>query len=1215
MEADADAGEVQPGSQTLPLNSRRLTAARLRQLARGMDLPTTATIEDLRQIIDGKVAEMGHEPRNVQVQLHPDRLELLDLEGSFLNVTTLGGDPGRGYEGEADSIPALSDAGLEDGRGEVDELREWVETLTAEKTEQANAIQALQEQLEEAKQRMRTLWRTSCAQLEEYDRTLADRDAQIAELVGRVQLLEGISHPPGRTGHPPGGPGTSDYPSELRPPGIRTIELAHTDHATAGTHPHVAHKGKAPPIRFFTGEGADDRLEDWLPILERAAAWNGWTADETLMQLPGYLQGKALHEWNLLSADDRKDYETAKRTMLARLDSGARVLAAHDFRHVIQKDKKSVADFISRLENTFRIAYGREGMSTETKDMLMHSQLQEGLSYDLMQAPAVSGALTYPELCMAAKNEEKRLATLKQRWKYLQSTTPPLCPSESHHKAQTPKYDRRTPSKNPPIPPKKIPGARRCYNCDEVGHLARDCKQKSSESTGRTPRAHFVTKQVTTRSVGEDLTRYLYSDSDEEAAVNVVRVNDQGSQPRCAKVQIEGVPMYGIVDSGADITIIGGTLFKKVAAVARLRKRDLQKPDKVPRTYDQKPFQLDGKMMMNVSFGDKTMRTAVYIKMDAHDQLLLSEGVCRQLSIITYHPDVQVWRGGRRLGGRGGVCSKPKDAKVPTVRVRLLQTVRILPLQQTTVDVVIDHCRQDVPLLLEPCEEVRQSVGLTAEAALLKIEDGKSRIMLTNSTGFSQVMPRGSDLGEVVEVAVVQPSSHPEVGRVTTLDVDEATSQVDLETPRTPSERTKMLLDLLNIGGERPDIGQQKLVDMLSSFQDVFSLEPGERGETDLVKMEINTQGAAPVRQPVRRVPFAVRTEIAKQLREMQERGVVEPSASAWASPVVMVRKKDGSHRFCVDYRRLNAVTKKDQFPLPRIDDLLDQLGKSGYFSTLDLASGYWQIRMEPSAQEKTAFVTPQGLYEFRVMPFGLTNAPAVFQRLMQRVIKGLNPEEGPDYVAVYIDDILIFSRTLEDHLEHIRSVLERLKETKLKLKPQKCSFLRSEVEYLGHTISPQGLKTNSRIVEAVRAFPAPTNVKQVRQFLGMASYYRRFIPQFAKVAQPLHALTQKGARFLWSEECGEAFRALKDRLTNDPVLAYPDFDQDFTVETDASIRGLGAILSQKDVDEDSTPSPMLAELLLVVRKTMPSQNWKHWLWYGDSSTSSSTSMDTMSEY
>ena len=143
MEADADAGEVQPGSQTLPLNSRRLTAARLRQLARGMDLPTTATIEDLRQIIDGKVTEMGHEPRNVQVQLHPDRLELLDLEGPFLNVTTLGGDPGRGYEGEADSIPALSDAGLEDGRGEVDELREWVATLTAEKTEQANAIQAL----------------------------------------------------------------------------------------------------------------------------------------------------------------------------------------------------------------------------------------------------------------------------------------------------------------------------------------------------------------------------------------------------------------------------------------------------------------------------------------------------------------------------------------------------------------------------------------------------------------------------------------------------------------------------------------------------------------------------------------------------------------------------------------------------------------------------------------------------------------------------------------------------------------------------------------------------------------------------------------------------------------------------------------------------------------------------------------------------------------
>ena len=214
-------------------------------------------------------------------------------------------------------------------------------------------------------------------------------------------------------------------------------------------------------------------------------------------------------------------------------------------------------------------------------------------------------------------------------------------------------------------------------------------------------------------------------------------------------------------------------------------------------------------------------------------------------------------------------------------------------------------------------------------------------------------------------------------------------------------------------------------------------------------------------------MPFAVREEVARQLRKMQEAHIIQPSTSPWASPVVMVRKKDGSHRFCVDYQRLNAVTKADTYPLPRIDDLLDQLGQCKYFSTLDLASGYWQIKVATESQEKTAFVTPQGLYEFLVMPFGLTNAPAVFQRLMQRVLAGLNLEAGPDFVAVYIDDVLIFSQTIEEHLMHLRAVIQRIREVGLKLKPSKCHFACREVEYLGHVVMPEGSKTNQKLVEA----------------------------------------------------------------------------------------------------------------------------------------------------
>ena len=305
----------------------------------------------------------------------------------------------------------------------------------------------------------------------------------------------------------------------------------------------------------------------------------------------------------------------------------------------------------------------------------------------------------------------------------------------------------------------------------------------------------------------------------------------------------------------------------------------------------------------------------------------------------------------------------------------------------------------------------------------------------------------------------------------------------------------------------------------------------------------------------------------------MQEQGVVQPSKSPWASPVVLVKKRDGTHKFCVDYRGLNAVTKPDSFPLPRIEDMLDVLGKAKYFSSIDLASGFWQIRMHPKSQEKTAFITPHGLYEFREMPFGLTNAPAIFQRLMQQVITSLNSESEPEFVSVYIDDILVFSKTLEEHLLHIQRVIERIVQVGLKLKPTKCRFVQKELEYLGHIVSRDGLKPNPRLVEAVEGYPEPTSVQETRRFLGLCSYYRKFVPQFARIANPLHHLTRQDVVFQWTPECHTAYEELKRRLVSAPILAHPNFEMDFILETDASVHGLGAILSQ--VQLDGKPHPV----------------------------------------
>ena len=267
----------------------------------------------------------------------------------------------------------------------------------------------------------------------------------------------------------------------------------------------------------------------------------------------------------------------------------------------------------------------------------------------------------------------------------------------------------------------------------------------------------------------------------------------------------------------------------------------------------------------------------------------------------------------------------------------------------------------------------------------------------------------------------------------------------------------------------------------------------------------------------------------------MQEEGVIQPLSSPWASAIILVRKKDRGLRIFVDYRHLNSVMKPETFPFPRINDILDQLGTAKYFTTLDLAAGYWQIRVSDNSIEKMAFVTPSGLFEYLVMPFGLMNAPAVFQQLMQCVLQGLNPTGGSDFVFVYIDDILIFSKSLQDHVSHIGQVLDRLQEAGLKLKSSKCHFICEQVEYLGHLITPKGLLPNPKKISAVTDFPTPTSVRQVRQFVSLVSYYRRFVQGFAKIAAPLHQLTKKDAEFTWTSKWS-FFVPIREKLCCDRV-------------------------------------------------------------------------------
>ena len=382
--------------------------------------------------------------------------------------------------------------------------------------------------------------------------------------------------------------------------------------------------------------------------------------------------------------------------------------------------------------------------------------------------------------------------------------------------------------------------------------------------------------------------------------------------------------------------------------------------------------------------------------------------------------------------------------------------------------------------------------------------------------------------------------------------------------------------------GKSPSVGTQlsemqkgQLSKLLHEFKTVMS---GKCGRTTICEHHIRTKEGLPIRQRPYRIPYMFRETVEEEIKTMLEEGVIEPSNSEWASPMVIIKKKDDTLRLCVDYRKLNAITELDAYPMPRIEDILDQVGQARYISTLDLAKGYWQVPVVEDDRHKTAFVTNKGLYQFKVMPFGLCGAPATFQRMMDQVIRGMN-----HFASAYLDDLIIFSTSWESHLSNLRAVLSRLSEVGLTTKPSKCQFAMAECTYLGHVVGNGVVKPEPGKLEAVEQFQLPETKTQVRSFLGLTGYYRRFIPNYATIAVPLTNLTKKceSERVKWTIECDRAFSHLKQVLLSYPVLHSVDFSKPFILQVDASNVGVGAVLSQLDEGNKDHPVAYFSRKLL----------------------------------
>ena len=445
--------------------------------------------------------------------------------------------------------------------------------------------------------------------------------------------------------------------------------------------------------------------------------------------------------------------------------------------------------------------------------------------------------------------------------------------------------------------------------------------------------------------------------------------------------------------------------------------------------------------------------------------------------------------------------------------------------------------------IIEPSAKVMMDKKVSVGRTYVPAEIGIGCLLVTNFSSVPQWLNAGMTLAslEPAELISINPQSQEETTKSPAVGVADFKEK---------------------IGSELNDDESEKLLALLVNYADCFAKDNSTLGRCTFAEHSIDTADAAPIRQRPYNSAFKQREIIQKQVDQMIQDGVVEPTTGPWASPVVLARKPDNSWRFCVDFRRINALTHVPVYPLPKIEDALSRLEGSCWFSHLDLQAGFWQIPLKPGDKEKTGFITPDGHYRFNVMPFGLAGAPASFQSMMDVLLAGLKWNT----CLVYLDDVVVYSATFEEHLERLEEVLIRIFAANLRFRIQKCQFLERILKLLGFIVSGEGILPDPQKISAVKNYPRPKSVKEIQSFIGLCSFFRRFIEDFSVIARPLSELTKRDRPFVWGPEQETSFVALKDRLTSPPLLSHPDYNLPFEIHPDASGYGIGAvILQQKD--------------------------------------------------
>ena len=650
--------------------------------------------------------------------------------------------------------------------------------------------------------------------------------------------------------------------------------------------------------------------------------------------------------------------------------------------------------------------------------------------------------------------------------------------------------------------------------------------------------------------------------------------------------QIGNQKINFLVDTGASCTVVSEKVFCDVEK-SEGRRRSKVKGRKLMMANGT-PLRTLGVMSVVIKIGSSVVEHEV-IGADISDPGILGFDFLRKHHCV-------ISAGTKELYIENSPVQCQPVNTLDVARVCLKETC-VLPAQsEKLLEVEVKNVKSSenkLPVLIEPLMDFEEKYGLQVAASLCCLHQEQIVARIMNASDDDINLFRGTYIANIdssirnIHFIDYEGQPSTEFKDLPVRRIGEGKSSIlsgpgKEETPLNSNSMERVLDDVpehvVTLYKQSTEGMSRKEADMvlhlLNKYEGVFQKNKDDFGHmnSQFGEYRMETNDAKPIRVPPRRTPGAFHGVEEQEIQRMLELGVIRPSTSPWASPVVLVRKKDGSTRFCVDYRSLNKVITKDCYPLPRIDDCIDSLSTSVYFSSMDLASGYWQLPVREEDKPKTAFVTKSGLYEFNVMPFGLTNAPSTFERCMESILRGCQWKT----CLIYLDDVIVFGKTFQEHVERLSEVLSKLQHAGLKLKPSKCHFFRKSVVFLGHLVSGNGVTTDPEKLELLRKWPTPKNVTEVRSFLGFCSYYRRYLPHFYEVSYPLVKLTKSEIKkkFIWSTDCQQSFKELIQKLSEAPILAYPKNDGIFILDTDASGIGIGAVLSQKQERDENFKFP-----------------------------------------